>query len=146
MESSSRMSPFGEGLLSLYDVLAGADPLGVVRNVDVAHGADGLLAAFEAAAPEDRGRWLLRALDEAIAAFEVAARLTDEYTGVPTTGPLTAPPTRTADPLAEAYDDFVASQPGFQALYHYRNALAARLSGTFAPSDATDDETPSPAE
>ncbi len=111
-------------LAQLYAALADADPL-APAPLPVAAGAHDLAAAFAAAGEQERPRVLLRALDEAIAALEVAAALAEAQARP------AAPPAASAeaadDPLAAAYAAFAASQPAYQALYHYRNALAARV-------------------
>lgn len=125
-----------EQLASLYTALAGADPLAAPDGAaGAAASAWAVAGAFADATRERQGRYLLRALDEAIAAFEVAARLADAYHG---TGATTrAAPPDTSDPLYTDYAAFVAAQPQWQQLYHYRNALAARL-GISAPSASTE--------
>jgi hypothetical protein len=98
-------------------------------------------AAFADAQGAQKGAYLLRALDDAIAALEVAARLADEYHGTARG----ATPPDTADPLYSLYAEFAESQPALQALYHYRNALVARLRGATlqaAPDAATVDAQP----
>lgn len=134
MEMTDTAGTFDPGLLGLYELLANADPLAAAREAGAASGAGGLLTAFGQAQREQRGRWLLRALDEAIAALEVAAQLADDYAGVPTYGPLSAPPPNDTTPLGEAYSAFVAAQPEFQSLYLYRNVLARQLETPPAPS------------
>ncbi len=120
---------FGERLAFLRQSLSEADPL-AVATPDMAHDADALAAAFHAATPDARAAYLLRALDDAIVALDLSAQLADEFTLTPG-----VPPTHQAadDTLYEAYRAFAASQPALQALYHYRNALAARL--RLAPRD-----------
>ncbi|HEV8191310.1 MAG TPA: hypothetical protein VGP82_07470 [Ktedonobacterales bacterium] len=118
-----QVSDFGEQLAALYTALADAD---AVAAKPAASGAAAAVAAAVAAARgAEKGRYLLRALDDAIAALEVAALLADEYQG---TVSGTTPPD-TSNPLYSLYADFAASQPGLVTLYHYRNALVAHLSG-----------------
>lgn len=118
-----RVSDFGEQLASLYTALADADPLAAKPAATATSAANEVATAFTSAQGTEKGQYLLRALDDAIAALEVAARLADEYHGV-SSG---ATPPDTADPLYSLYADFTASQPGLLTLYHYRNALVARL-------------------
>lgn len=119
-----QVSDFGEQLASLYTALADADPLAAKPAATATSAANQVATAFASAQGAEKGQYLLRALDDAIAALEVAARLADEYHGA---GGATPPDT--ADPLYSLYADFTASQPGLLTLYHYRNALVARLSG-----------------
>ncbi len=128
----AQVSNFGEQLASLYVALADADPVAAKPAAAAASAADTVATAFTSASRAEKGRYLLRALDDAIAALEVAARLADEYHG---TASGTTPPD-TADPLYSLYDDFTASQPGLLTLYHYRNALVARLGGDAPATDA----------
>lgn len=130
---------FGERLALLRlalgegDPLAAPEPLATLRESDAARAAEALAAAFHAAPVERRAAYLLRALDDAIVAIDLSAQLADEFTLTPG-GPL-APERRPdpadlddhGDPLFDAYQAFAASQPTWQALYQYRNALAARL-------------------
>jgi hypothetical protein len=118
----AQITDFSEQLAALYTALADADPVAARPAVTAA---DQVGEAFAKASGAEKGRYLLRALDEAIAALEVAARLADEYHGT-TSG---ATPPDTADPFYSLYTDFTASQPALMTLYHYRNALIAQLSG-----------------
>ena len=119
-----QVSDFGEQLAALYTALADADPVAAKPVASAATAAEKVAAAFTDAQGTEKGRYLLRALDDAIAALEVAARLADEYHG---TASGTTPPD-TADPLYSLYADFTAMQPNLLTLCHYRNALVARLS------------------
>jgi hypothetical protein len=111
-------------LNELYATLADADPLAAPPPF-VVTGARALAETFEAAGDEGRARVLLRALDEAIAAVEIASMMAEVYTR-PGDAPISAADVRD-DALATAYAAFAASQSAYQSLYHYRNALAARL-------------------
>jgi hypothetical protein len=119
-----QVTDFGEQLAALYAALADADPAAAGPAASTASAAGGVAAAFADACGAEKERYLLRALDDAIAALEVAARLADEYHGT-----TRETPPDPADPLYSLYAEFAASQPALQALYHYRNALAARLGG-----------------
>jgi len=120
-----QLSNFGEQLASLYTALADADHVATKPAATAASTAEDVAVAFTGAHGAEKGRYLLRALDDAIAALEVAARLADEYHG---TASGTTPPD-TSDPLYSLYADFTDSQTKLLTLYHYRNALLARLSG-----------------
>ncbi len=136
-----QVSDFGEQLAALYTALADADPFATKPAASAASAAGEVAAAFADAQGEQKGAYLLRALDDAIAALEVAARLADEYHGTARG----ATPPDTADPLYSLYAEFAESQPALQALYHYRNALVARLRGATlqaAPDAATVDAQP----
>jgi hypothetical protein len=120
------LATFAANLTQLRQALIDADPLAARPEADsVAAAADALAAAFTGASAQDRDRFLLRALDDAIAGFEVAAHLADALHG-PALLPDTAPASL-AESLHDAYHAFAGSQPTYQALYHYRNALAAQL-------------------
>ena len=120
------LATFAANLTQLRQALIDADPLAARPEADsVAAAADALAAAFTGASAQDRDRFLLRALDDAIAGIEVAAHLADALHG-PALLPDTAPASL-AESLHDAYHAFAGSQPTYQALYHYRNALAAQL-------------------
>jgi hypothetical protein len=120
------LATFAADLTQLRQALIDADPLAARPEVDsVAAAADALAAAFTGASTQDRDRFLLRALDDAIAGIEVAAHLADALHG-PALLPDTAAASL-AEPLRDAYRAFADSQPTYQVLYHYRNALAAQL-------------------
>jgi hypothetical protein len=108
----------------LYAALADADPL-AAPPWPVTSGVRAVVDAFQTAESEQQARMLLRALDEAIAALEVAAALAEAHAR------RSAAPEVAAGgedgPLAATYAAFAASQSTYQALYHYRNALAAHL-------------------
>jgi hypothetical protein len=121
---SSGESSLTTTLSQLYAAFADADPLAAPPS-PAGMGARALAAGFEAAGDEGRAQVLLRVLDDAIAAVEVAAMLAEAYargSGVPASAADAG-----GDALAATYTAFVVTQPAYQALYHYRNALAARL-------------------
>lgn len=138
-------------LLQLRQSLADADPLAIPNNDPRAAHIQALTDAFEEASPAERQALLLRALDEAIAAIEIAARLADAMNGIHAgesdnaahqtldagqTGSYSEQATDSQrDPLVSAYRAFAESQPTYQELYHYRNALAERLRATRASGD-----------
>lgn len=127
-------------LLQLRQSMAGADSIATCTpELPTA------LAETLKSIPEtQRNSVLLHALDEAIAAIELAARLADALT-VQHNGADRVPPAQQAlqaaesgnqsnqkrntieDPLFAAYRAFAESQPLYQDIYHYRNALAERL-------------------
>lgn len=121
-DAANAADEFAASLVGLYGALTG-EP--------VARATGAVEAAFAAADAAGRGRSVLRALDEAIAALEVAQRLADAYHGVSAGGAQPTPPALRGaaddDALGETYRAFAASQPAYQDLYHYRNALAAWL-------------------
>lgn len=130
---------FGERLALLRlalgegDPLAAPEPLAPTGETEAARAADALAAAFHAAPAARRAAYLLRALDDAIVALDLSAQLADEFSLTPGQ-PLIPQPTQNPaeldepdDPLFDAYLAFAASQPTWQALYQYRNALAERL-------------------
>ena len=134
--TSSSLTTFTDGLVQLRRALADADPF--VATAEPAAFSDALrsVAGAVASAPEpERARYLLRALDEAIAAIEVAAQLADELHEE-----IEASETREAEPdaLHMAYTRFAESQPCYQALYHYRNAVAEGLRGADDAGQGTD--------
>ena len=112
------LATFTDSLVQLRLALADADPLTITDEPLAAP----VVGAFRSARPATRGRYVLRALDEAIAALEVASHLADalhQSGGQPQDS---AP-----DPVAQAYRAFTESQPAWQELYHYRNVLAHSL-------------------
>jgi hypothetical protein len=118
---------FTESLLQLRQALAGADPLAESAGPsDFAAAADRVAGAFAAAPAPARLRYLLRALDDAVAAVEVAARLADDLYTVNAGGDPVSTDAE-IDGLRYAYSRFAESQPAYQALYHLRNAVAERL-------------------
>lgn len=122
--STMSLSRFADNLAALRQALADADPLAASPlAVLFSTTAETVASAFASAPEANRRRFLLRALDDAIAAFEVAARLADELHG--------AEDGRGGegkeDALQRAYRDFTESQTTYQALYQYRNVLAAQL-------------------
>ncbi len=136
-----------ETLVQLRQSLAGADPLATPTHAAFTAQVQSLAGAFEDAPHAKRQVLVLRALDEAIAAIELAARLADALhsahdatCGTPTpqqsldavqTGDQDQQtPNAPQDALFTAYRAFTESQPTYQELYHYRNALAERLRTT----------------
>lgn len=135
---------FHEALLQLRQSLASADPLATTARDPFLAQAQALADTFDTASDTERHALLLRALDEAIAAIELAARLADAANSTHS-DPHATPATQqtlavtetgnqseqtsdaTQDPLFAAYRAFKESQPMYQELYHYRNALAERL-------------------
>ncbi len=127
-------------LLQLRQSMAGADSIATCApELPTA------LAETLKSIPETQRNFvLLHALDEAIAAIELAARLADALTvqhdgtdRIPTaqqalqaaeSGNLgNQTNSKIEDPLFATYRAFAESQPLYQDLYHYRNALAERL-------------------
>lgn len=124
MQSDSPAT-FTESLAQLRRALADADPL--VAGESAPFEAAATVAAAFAAAPEgERPRLLLRALDEAIAAIEIAARLADELHG-PALRPEAFEEGRQPEALTLAYREFTTSQTAYAPLYAYRNTLAGQL-------------------
>ncbi len=119
------LTTFTDSLAQLRQALADADPLAASpQAVLFSATAEKVASAFASAPEASRQRFLLRALDDAIAAIEVAARLADELHGLAEPGPaLEGEP----DALQRAYRAFTESQTTYQALYQYRNVLAAAL-------------------
>lgn len=124
MQPDSRAA-FTESLAQLRRALADADPLAAAESTPFA-AAETVAAAFTAAPEGERSRLLLRALDEAVAAIEIAARLADELHG-PTLRPEAFAEGRQPEALVLAYHEFAQSQTAYAPLYAYRNALAGRL-------------------
>ncbi|HEX8035147.1 MAG TPA: hypothetical protein VF510_14935 [Ktedonobacterales bacterium] len=126
-----------EILLQLRQSMAGADSFAISTHEPSA----ALQATLDSLPEAQRDALLLHALDEAIGAIELAARLADALNSPATEAsdfplapqPLHVPETGnqtgnlTEDPLFAAYRAFTESQPMYQDLYHYRNALAERL-------------------
>lgn len=135
-----------EILLQLRQSMAGADPFAISALESSAV----LPAALDSLPEVQRQALLLHALDEAIGAIELAARLADALNRAATEAsafPLAPQPldateavsqtsNLTEDPLFAAYHSFTESQPMYQDLYHYRNALAARLAGEVSDIEA----------
>jgi hypothetical protein len=134
--SDAALAGFSDGLIQLRRALAESDPF--AAHDEPAAFATALARVRDAAAgasAEEQSRYLLRALDDAIAALEVASRLADELHGAP---PAVAPgdgaaPTP-AEALRMAYTRFTESQPNYQALYHYRNAVADQVRAATLPA------------
>lgn len=116
---------FTESLAQLRRALADADPLAAADSTPF-DAAETVAAAFTAAPEGERPRLLLRALDEAIAAVEIAARLADELHG-PELRPEAFEEGRQPEALTLAYREFTSSQTAYAPLYAYRNTLAGRL-------------------
>ena len=147
---------FAESLAHLRQALADADPLTAPVDSAVIENAERAAALFAGASENEQARLLLRALDNAIAAVEITSHLADELharrhdVGAESTGPGQAADERNS--LYTAYLDFAESQTQYQALYHYRNVLAAQLSeqahaaparvGASAPEGAHTGDTP----
>src|SRR5690348_3124021 len=117
---------FTESLAQLRRALADADTLAAGESVPFEAAAETVAAAFTAAPEGERPRLLLRALDEAIAAVEIAARLADELHG-PELRPEAFEEGRQPEALTLAYREFTSSQTAYAPLYAYRNTLAGRL-------------------
>src|SRR5215469_14227149 len=80
--STMSLSRFADSLAALRQALADADPLAASPlAVLFSTTAETVASAFAAAPEANRRRFLLRALDDAIAGIEVAARLADELHG-----------------------------------------------------------------
>lgn len=125
-----------ETLSQLRQALADADPLATPAHDLFVEQAHALTETFENASPPERQGLLLRALDEAIAALELGARLADMLQGEPHGARGDEVGAATEDPLRATYRAFVESQPNYQELYHYRNALAERLRSSGSGADA----------
>jgi acyl-coenzyme A thioesterase PaaI-like protein len=120
---------FMESLAQLRRALADADPLTAGESAPF-EAAETVAAAFTAAPEGERPRLLLHALDEAIAAVEIAARLADELHGPelrPELRPEAFEEGRQPKALTLAYREFTASQTAYAPLYAYRNTLAGQL-------------------
>jgi hypothetical protein len=139
LTQEKRSTALPEILLQLRQSMTGGDSLAVTT-----HEPSAALGATLDSLPEgQRDALLLHALDDAIGAIELAARLADALNRPATEVsdfPLALPPLDatetgdrtsdlTEDPLFAAYRTFAESQPMYQDLYHYRNALAGRLAG-----------------
>jgi hypothetical protein len=123
--SNVSLTTFSDSLAQLRQALADADLLAASPQTALfSTTAETVAAAFAAAPDEARLRFLLRALDDAIAASEVAARLADELHGPAERGPALD---GEAGALQEAYRAFAESQTTYQALYLYRNVLARQV-------------------
>ena len=117
---------FTESLAQLRRALAGADPLAATTASAPFAAAEAVAMAFTAAPEGERPRLLLRALDEAIAAVEIAARLADDLHG-PTLRLEAFEEGQRPEALTLAYREFAQSQTAYAPLYAYRNMLAGRL-------------------
>ncbi len=135
--STPEEATFAGGLIQLRRALAGADPFAVQDEPAAFSEALRQVTGALAEAPAvERSRYLLRALDDAIAAVEVASRLADELQASLSASAQTDAATQSpADALRIAYTRFAEAQPHFQALYHYRNAVADALQPS-PPPDA----------
>jgi hypothetical protein len=122
---------FVESLAHLRQALADADPLTAALDSAVMENAERASALFTGASEDERTRLLLRALDDAIAAVEIASHLADElHARRHDFGVESGESERATDDRASLYTAYLAfaeSQPRYQALYHYRNVLAAQL-------------------
>ncbi|GEM_PF-3302712 len=132
---------FGARVAMLRQSLAEADPLAVVESHTPASAvpptasepsADALARAFHAALPAERVAILMRALDDAIVALDVAFLLADEFTG--DTDAIQAL-------IAARQQATLISQKGYRATRkkkytRYENAAPSAPSPTDAP-DAT---------
>lgn len=129
------LTAFSNSMALLRQALADADPLAAsAQDGPITATASEVAAAFDAAPERERTRFLLRALDDAIAAIEISALLAEQFNSAQPELHPTAPYDSAAEQSASqenalltAYLAFAESQPAYQALYHYRNALAARL-------------------
>lgn len=146
------VAAFTEQMTQLRQALADADPQ--AAGVESLSAARTVAGTFADAPEAERLRFLLRALDDAIATQEIAARLAEELHGAGIAEFARAPQDGEADPLRAAYQVYAESEPSLAALYHYRNALALRLRvGTLpmpdavagAPHPGTSDPTEAPA-
>lgn len=117
---------FTKSLAQLRRALADADPLAAADSAPFEAAAATVAAAFTAAPEGERLPLLLRALDEAIAAIEIASWLADELHG-PAPRPEAFAAGRQPEALALAYREFTASQTAYAPLYAYRNTLAGQL-------------------
>lgn len=122
---------FAESLTHLRQALVDADPLTLAPEGSVETYAERVEGLFSGASDDERSRLLLRALDDAIASLEIAAQLTDElHAGRHDFGAESETPEQMDDErsrLRSAYLAFMESQTQYQALYQYRNVLAAHL-------------------
>lgn len=122
---------FAESLSHLREALVDADSLTLAPAGSVETRAERVEGLFSEASDEERSRLLLRALDDAIAAIEIAAQLTDElHARRHDLGAESDAPEQLDDERARlrgAYLAFMESQTQYQALYQYRNVLAAQL-------------------
>ncbi|MGH2516134.1 MAG: hypothetical protein ACRDHP_10815 [Ktedonobacterales bacterium] len=119
------VAAFTEQMAQLRQAIADADPL--AAGAEALPFAQAVAGTFARAPETERLRYLLRALDDAIAAQEIAARLADELHGAGIIEVARAPQEGEADPLRAAYQAYAESQPAYATLYQYRNALALRL-------------------
>ncbi len=143
-----------ETIVQLRQSLADADPLATPTHAAFIAQVQSLADTFDDASQAQRQALVLRALDEAIAAIELAARLADalhsahdntcdnaatqQSLDAAHAGDQSEQTSNAAhDALFTAYRAFTESQPTYQELYHYRNALAERLRTT---CDGTDVE------
>ncbi len=134
--STASLTSFSDGLAQLRRALADADPF--AAHDEPAAFAEALRHVTDTvaeASPTEQSRYLLRALDDAIAALEVAARLADGLHGaLPAAAPGDGAAPSAAEALFMAYTRFTESQPNYQALYHYRNAVADQLRAVAPPA------------
>ncbi|MGH2486394.1 MAG: hypothetical protein ACRDHE_10305 [Ktedonobacterales bacterium] len=148
---------FAESLAHLRQALADADPLTARVDGAVTDNAERAAALFTGASDYERTRLLLRALDDAIATIEIASHLADElHARLHDVGAESAASEHLTDDRASLYTAYLAfaeSQTQYQALYQYRNVLAAQLNekaqaapvrvGATAPETEPTDNSPS---
>lgn len=122
---------FIESLSHLRQALVDADPLTLVEAEPVERHAGQVETLFAGATDDERPRLLLRALDDAIASLEIAGQLADELHARRHDLGAESDPAEPRDGernrLLAAYLAFTESQTQYQALYQYRNVLAAQL-------------------
>jgi len=119
------VAAFTAQMAQLRLAIVEADPL--AARAERLPAAEAVASAFAGATETERLRYLLWALDDAIAAHEVAARLAGALHGAGLAETVREPVAGEADPVRAAYQIYTESQPGYAALYHYRNTLARQL-------------------
>ena len=124
------LAAFSDSLAELRREIAGADAAAEQSSV-VDASATAVRIAFASATPRNQLRYLLRALDDAISALEIAGHLGEALHGVP------AAADSASDPLVDAYREFAESQEQLAVLYRYRNAVSASLRRVPARARAT---------
>ena len=132
------LASFSDSLAELRREIAGADAAAEHTSV-IDASATAVRIAFASATPRNQLRYLLRALDDAISALEIAGHLGDAIHGVP------AASESASDPLVDTYREFAESHEQLAALYRYRNAVSASLrripARTRSAKTATSDDT-----
>jgi hypothetical protein len=141
--SMDMITAFAEQMARLRQAIADADSL--AASAETLPAATAVGESFASAREAERARFLLRALDDAITAQEVAARLADELHGVGILEQPREPVGGETDPLLAAYQAYAESQPVYAALYLYRNALALRLRVAARPTPGAVAPSPPPA-